>query len=202
MSFNKKILDPEKRRLVREHTNITVVSSFGAAVFGFLLALYSGGYASAELKEIPPWLAIMVSVASTAISAYAVYLVSKTLKATQDTLIVTQEMAEAQKEAFRTEYRPLVLVEDINIVGTRTTGRYIRHEGDVALKIKVNYRNYGKTTALKIESGIIAGPIEKEQIVKLEFYNRFMQYGIFNKPALRPEKEFKEETDLYANFSN
>lgn len=202
MSFNERISNSEKKNLVREHTNITIVSSFGAAVFGFLLAIYSGGYAEAEFKEIPPWLALIVSVASTAISAYAVYLVSKTLKATQDTLSVTQQMAEAQKEAFRTEYRPLVLIEAIEINEFITASPRLKYHGDAELKIKITYRNYGKTTALKIESGVFAGPIEKEELVKLEFYNIFIGYGNFYKPALRPEREFTDETYICANFSN
>lgn len=118
------------------HRNQLVATALASCLLTLVLAAYLGAYSSADFENLSDWFAVIIAAGAAGISLYAVLLVAKTLKATQDTLKATQEMAADTKRIGDAQLRPWVLVEDCTLDETQ--------EGIV---ITVNLHNYGVSPA-------------------------------------------------------
>lgn len=122
-----------------QHRAELVTVGVACLLAGFVLSGYAGwaltwvdGWSDlkfATAKEIPPWISALTAVIAAAISAYAVYLVASTLRATQDTLRITQNIGDAQT-------RPWVLVKPVDIKNDSAGASFY-----------VTFCNYGPTPA-------------------------------------------------------
>lgn len=131
------------RRSLRFIRNQIILCTFGGVVFGFILAAHLGAFSDEKYANVTNWLAVIVASVAAAISFYAVRLVAKTLKATQDTLSATVQMANDQRRIGNAQIRPWVLVSEYKIEhhGIMTAGNY-----QAVLRI----RNFGTTPAMRV----------------------------------------------------
>ena len=177
--------------------NRLVTFSFCSALCGFLFAIYLGAFSVTALKEIPAWISAMAAAASVGVSAVAVYLVARTLKATIATLEVTKAMAVAQSEAYNLEFRPQVLPDEVKILSVTSA-----EDGIVAVAIRFTFKNYGKMAALRVSGHVIAGDVRDDEQVDMEQYTGFRGIAMFQRSTLRPEGEFYERVVIREKFED
>lgn len=190
-------MEAPHRSLGTLERNRLVAFSFCAALFGFACAIYLGAFSASELKEIPEWISAIAAAASAAISAFAVYLVAGTLKATVATLEITQRMAEAQSEAYDIEFRPQVLPDEVKVI----SARFVEDE-EVEVALRFIFRNYGKMAALRVSGQIIAGDVRGDETVNMEEYTGFWCISMFRRSTLRPEGTFHERVVVRGKFND
>lgn len=151
--------------------------ALGIAVASLLLGFVLAGYAAWALtwvsgwrnvtfqavKEIPPWVSALTAVVAAAISAYAVYLVSKTLQATRETLNATQEMAADTKRIGHAQLRPWVLMKRPEITTTEAG----------AITVNVEFTNYGVSPAKDLnwimDVECFGHPVEGKEVVQSKY---------------------------------
>lgn len=135
--MNKK--DNDRHIEKQDRRNTFVVGVVGGVLIGLICAMLLGliKYSNKADEGITSWIQSLSGITATLVSVYAVYLVSQTLKATQETLQTTQRMADDQKRIGETQIRPWLLVSEssINLVSSI--------EEEIAIKIK----NFGPTPA-------------------------------------------------------
>lgn len=129
--------------------NRLVVCVFAALCTGFILAMALGAFfanATTEMKEIPAWTSLLITGISALVSAYAVYLVAETLRATRDTLDATRIMAADQRQMAKeqarignAQIRPWLLVDRF----------FIEYEDDIN-QFNVTIKNFGNTPATDV----------------------------------------------------
>ncbi|WP_139103238.1 hypothetical protein [Pararhodobacter sp. CCB-MM2] len=114
-----------------------VVSAGG----GFVLAIYLGAFAKAELREVASWVTALAAVASVMVAVVAVMYVSQTLKATRETLDATRDMAREQSRIGDSQIRPYIVFESLsNETPTGGIG-----------SVSIVFKNVGVTPAASIE---------------------------------------------------
>ncbi|MDT1063082.1 hypothetical protein RM190_14490 [Paracoccus sp. CPCC 101403] len=132
--------DDEAQRLREQlHRNQIITAVIAAALVAFVVAAYLGAFSRTEFKEIPDWVSALTSVVAAAISAYAVYLVARTLEATKETLKATQEMAADTKRIGDAQIRPWVLLSNYEVINTA-----------FGPEVLARFANYGFSPALQI----------------------------------------------------
>lgn len=107
------------------------VGVFGGAIVGFIVALFSGVLGLSQLDKAPDWLQSWSGTLGVLVSVYAVYLVGQTLKATQDTLKATREMADKQTRAW-------VMLDEFTF------------EDDLRHSAWISFKNFGNSPALNV----------------------------------------------------
>lgn len=138
-------VDEARRSKERLHRNQITTASIVAVLTSFVVAAYLGAFAKSELNEIPAWVSALTTVVATLISAYAVYLVGQTLKATRETLEATRQMAYDQKNLGDNQIRPWVLLNSFpGIVAGNNFG------------VKLTFKNFGSTPAKDLKLSAVA----------------------------------------------
>ena len=148
-----------------------------------------------EMKEIPAWISAIAAAASTGISALAVYLVARTLKATIATLEVTKAMSAAQSEAYNIEFRPQVLTDEVRILSVKSS-----ENGISEIRIEFSFRNYGKMAALRVSGHVIAGDVRDDEQFDMKQYTGFYGISFFRRSTLRPDGTFSERVTIRGKF--
>lgn len=103
------------RKLLTTIRNQLISSLFVGVLSGFIFAIYLGAFSSKDYENVTDWLAVLVASVAAGISLYAVRLVARTLKATQDTLAATVQMANDQRRIGNAQIRPWVLASSYSI---------------------------------------------------------------------------------------
>lgn len=122
------------------HRNQLAATALASCLLTLVLAAYLGAYSSADFENLSDWFAVIIAAGAAGISLYAVLLVAKTLKATQETLKATQEMAADAKRIGDAQLRPWLLLDECHLTNH-----------DHGLHIKVTLRNFGYSPASFIE---------------------------------------------------
>ncbi|SCY34939.1 QueT transporter family protein [Paracoccus tibetensis] len=128
--------------------NMLIVGLFAGCMIGFILSMLADAFRVGELKEVPPWLQSVFSGLATLVSVYAVYLVSQTLKATQDTLTATKDMAAQQAETNIAQTRAWLHVHQYKYQGNVEVSD--EFGWDLEEQIWLQMMNYGNTPALDV----------------------------------------------------
>lgn len=126
-----------------ETQNTIVAGVTVGAMLGFALAIWFGAITTGEGSKFTDWIQSTAAVSASIISAVAVVLVAKTLKATRDTLDATRIMAEDQKRIGDAQTRAWVMVSDISV----DNGVYSASQSDIFHNVTVTLKNYGNTPA-------------------------------------------------------
>lgn len=129
--------EPDRRAF--QERNRLVLFTVTAFLVGLLAALHLGAVARADFKDVPGWLTAIASVLATGTSVIAVYLVFQTLRATRETLDITQEMTRDQRRTGEAQIRPFILFK---------RERYQVNDGKIHGFIVL--RNYGNTPAIRV----------------------------------------------------
>lgn len=116
--------------LIQQEINRLILATFTAFWGGFILALFLGAVTDVSHE----WISVLVSATAAAISGYAVYLVNRTLQATQD-------MANSQKHIGNLQTRAWLSYDSSEV---------ITHPGGL-LEFVTCIRNYGVTPARDIK---------------------------------------------------
>ena len=140
------------------HQNSVVVGVLAGLMMGFLVALLLNVFQLGKSSEAADWLQAVSSVTAALISAYAVYLVAQTLKATRDTLIATQWMAEQQTRIGNAQTRPYFLLE-----------RARSEDRGEKVEVFLLFKNHGSTPATSIQTKSTLSIYESYQINENEW---------------------------------
>lgn len=129
-----------------DRRNTLTVGIVAGLLGGLILAMILQVFDVGKLKDVPAWLQGISAIFATLVSIYAVYLVSQTLQATRqtldqanETLKVTQQMAEDQKEIGDAQTRPWVAV-------IKAEYDYAEDPGE----IRFDCKNFGNSPAIDL----------------------------------------------------
>lgn len=125
-----------------------VVTSAGG---GFVLAIYLGAFAKAEMREVASWVTAFAAVASVMVAVAAVIYVAQTLKATRDTLDATRNMAKEQTRIGDSQIRPYIVFDSLS-----------NDTSDVRVgSVSIVFRNVGVTpaSAISFKSVVVASEV-------------------------------------------
>ena len=147
-----------KDKVQKDYTsqNRLVVFTAIAGMSGFIFAMYLGAFSKSAFLQIPPWLSAMASILATAISAIAVFLVAKTLRATRETLEASREMANDQRRIGDAQTRPYLLIKS-NSTSTDST--------EDLVKVLIEFNNFGNTPATAMTVSIFLEGVTYEEFV-------------------------------------
>lgn len=134
--------DSSKDKTFETRNTIASAATVGAMI-GFVIALWLGAISVGETSKFTDWIQSTAAVAASGISALAVVLVAKTLKATRETLDATRIMAEDQRQIGDAQTRAWVMVSDISVDG----GAYSNSKSDIFHNVRITLKNYGITPA-------------------------------------------------------
>lgn len=130
------------------HSGQLVAFLVGGVLFGFVVALYLGAFSGKDYEKLSDWFSVLIAAIAAGISAYAVFLVAKTLEATRETLKATSEMVEDQKKANKeqakiglAQTRPWVLIDSLNF-----------NDPINPTFVNVRLRNFGFNPALRVKA--------------------------------------------------
>lgn len=134
--------------------NTWVGGAFAGAMVGFIIAIVLGAIAFTPKEGVTNWLSGIGSVGAALVSSFAVLLVSKTLKATQDTMHATVRMAEEQERHNEAQLRPWLYLVSIEFKERRAQG---------ALLCIAHIKNFGASPArnIKVKQYMEWGNIEE-----------------------------------------
>lgn len=131
----------------RLHRNQLVFCTTAGILIGIVLAAYLGAFSGKDFENLSDWIAVLVASVAAGISFYAVRLVAHTLKATQDTLATTIQMAEDQKRIGNAQIRPWVLASEYKVT---------IHDWTEETAV-IKFKNFGHTPArfIRIKSRLL-----------------------------------------------
>ncbi|MGS4916316.1 hypothetical protein [Mameliella alba] len=135
--------------------NRLVTSVVASAVGGFVLAIYLGAFAKAEMREVASWVTALAAVASVMVAVAAVIYVAQTLKATRDTLDATRNMAREQTRIGDSQIRPYIVFDSLS---NETL------EGGVG-SVSIVFKNVGITPASAI---IFDSSVEVGEVIEID----------------------------------
>jgi len=106
--------EPDNASLQQLWVNRLATSAVASAGGGFVLAIYLGAFAKAEMREVASWVTALAAVVSVMVAVAAVIYVAQTLKATRDTLDATRNMAREQTRIGDSQVRPHIVFESLS----------------------------------------------------------------------------------------
>ncbi len=135
--------------------NRLVTCFVASAGGGFVLAIYLGAFAKAEMRELASWVTALAAVASVMVAVAAIMYVAQTLKATRDTLDATRNMAAEQTRIGDSQIRPYIVFEKLsNETFDGGTG-----------SVEIVFKNVGATPASNI---IFNSIVELSEVVEID----------------------------------
>jgi hypothetical protein len=135
--------------------NRLVASVVASAGGGFVLAIYLGAFAKADMREVASWVTALAAVSSVMVAVAAVIYVAQTLKATRDTLDATRNMAREQTRIGDSQIRPYIVFESLS---NNTL------DGGVG-SVSIVFKNVGTTPASVI---VFDSSIEVGELIQID----------------------------------
>lgn len=135
--------------------NRLMTSVVASALGGFVLAIYLGAFAKADMKEMASWVTALAAVVSVMVAVAAVIYVAQTLKATRDTLDATRKMAREQTRIGDSQIRPYIVFESLS---NETL------DGGVG-SVRIVFKNVGFTPASAI---VFDSSVEVGELIEID----------------------------------